>query len=283
MIDPESIKAIGRSILAARSKMPEQITKMVGEPANPSPSLKSSKTNRYQFPPLNPQATRECNDDHFFIDAQPDNKTASINLSTQKKLGLSTLREIIKRCRHREYQRLENECTLKKQEGYQDGFTEGYESGLQSARQESITIHNQSAEKWNSLITELWNELHDLHNSTVCHLSEPLIELIAQVTSRVMNQELSISRGTIKTMLEDEIKQLPNSLNLRLHINPEDHDLLNPVLNNLPNSAVHLDSEIEPGGFILRSEKGEVDATIHRRLSTCLDKVNDALHKPATI
>ena len=293
MIDQESIKAIGRSILAARGTQQEAKSEgfKTGE-ARPESNQQTNETSnssqatptlaRYVFPELDEQINTRS-DQPILI---PQTRFSSQEVSTkptdssEQTINLTLLRQIIRRCRQREFTRQHVAADQQKQKGYQcgleQGLEEGRKQGLESGYQESIAMHNESAEKWNQQVSELWNELQNIHDTTVIQLGEAIIDVVTQVAEKVLKQELSLSRASIQPMVENAVKQFANAPSLSLRIHPDDKNLLTPVVNGLPGLTILEDQQITPGGFVLKSDKGEIDATIERRCGTCFD----AIHQP---
>ena len=242
---------------------------------------------RYQFPELYPELNADLPEQKplacetgLALESHVSNTADKTSIGLPK-IPYSTLRKLIIRSRERELERQRSISERQKQRGYEHGYKLGHaagqKQGWESAWDESRSLHNCSAEKWTTLITGFWNELQDLHAATINNLSEPLLDLITHVSERVLNQELTASRDSIKRLLVDAVRKLPRSIAIDLYIHPNDKTILAPITNRLSELKIQEDESIAPGGFRLISTKGEVDATVQRRLKSCLDTVQETL------
>lgn len=221
---------------------------------------------RYQFPP--------ADDDQ---DAEP-----VALVQTPVNINFHILRKIVRRVRKRniDHRRKAEDAGYAEgqQRGYQDGFEAGRLAGLHESRQQSQQQQQDSADQWLALINNLWNELYNLHQSTLLHLGQPLIELITRVVKQVVNHELATSRESLQQLVTDSLAMLPDIKGVVLIINPVDRPLIEPVVNKIPEGwSIREDSNITAGGCRLITDHGDVDATVESRLMACIDSVHEQL------
>ncbi len=223
---------------------------------------------RYRFPP-------SCHDQ----DQRTEHNTPA---QTPAVVNFQLLREIVRRTRKRN---LDRRCKAEKagysegqQQGYQDGYQKGFEAGHMAGLSESQQQHNDSAEQWLSLMNSLWNELYNLHQSTLLHLGQPLIELISKVVRQVVNHELATSRESLQQLVTDSLSMLPDIKEGYLVINPADCPVIAPMAKQLPEGwSIREDDRLTAGGCRLITEHGEVDATVESRVMACIDAVHEQL------
>ncbi|WP_257293561.1 FliH/SctL family protein [Endozoicomonas sp. YOMI1] len=223
---------------------------------------------RYQFPP-------SC--------YQQDQCTGhGTPAQTPTGINFQMLREIVRRTRKRQLdhcRRAEDAGYAEgRQQGYQDGYQNGFEAGHLAGLHESQQLQKDSAEQWLALMNSLWNELYNLHQSTLLHLGQPLIELISTVVRQVVNHELATSRESLQQLVTDSLTMLPDIKGGHLVINPLDRPLLDPIVKQLPKGwSIQEDDRLTAGGCRLITDYGEVDATVESRVMACIDAVQEQL------
>ncbi|WP_257285664.1 FliH/SctL family protein [Endozoicomonas sp. SESOKO1] len=227
---------------------------------------------RYQFPPSGYDKDQSAEQD------TPAQIPAGNNFQI--------LREIARRARKRnlDHRRKAAEAGYAEgqqrglQDGFQDGYQNGFEAGHLAGLHESQLQQQDSAEQWLALMNSLWNELHNLHQSTLLHLGQPLIELISKVVRQVVNHELAISRESLQQLVTDSLSMLTDIKEGHLVINPVDRPLIDPIVKQLPEGwSIREDDQLTAGGCRLITDHGEVDATVESRVMACIDTVREQL------
>ncbi|WBA82503.1 FliH/SctL family protein [Endozoicomonas sp. GU-1] len=227
---------------------------------------------RYQFPPSAYQQ------DQCTGQKKPAQPPTGINFQM--------LREIVRRARQRhiDHRRKAEDIGYAEgqqrgfQDGYQEGYQKGFEAGHLAGMHESQMEQKASAEQWLALMNSLWNELYNLHQSTLLHLGQPLIELISKVVRQVVNHELATSRASMHQLITDSMSMLPDIKGGQLVINPVDRPLIDPIIKQLPEGwSIQEDHALTSGGCRLVTDLGDVDATVESRVTACIDTVHEQL------
>ena len=240
-----------------------------GWPEDQHPEPEQPRIHRYQFPP-------SCYEDPCTGHTTAAQIPAGINFPI--------LRSIVQRVRQRnlDHRRKAEDAGYAEgqKQGYKDGYQQGFEAGHRAGLDESQR-HHQQQQEWLALINSLWNEVYNLHQSTLLHLGQPLMELISTVVRQVVNHELATSRESIQQLVTDSLAMLPDSKGGQLVINPVDRPLLEPMVKQLPEGwSIQEDDSLTAGGCRLVTDYGDVDATVERRVTACIDAVQEQLISP---
>lgn len=168
------------------------------------------------------------------------------------------------------------------EKGLEDGRKDGYEKGETLGRQAGIDQINESMtrEKDEILarVKALWEELEGLQGKTMEHLGDSLAELITTVVQTVLGHELTLSRVSLKKVIEESLGLLPRLTGLTIVCHPEDRPLIEQMSDQLPEQwTIREDESLMPGGCRLEASGGEVDASVPARMKLCLASVTDAL------
>lgn len=148
------------------------------------------------------------------------------------------------------------------QTGYQEGFSQGAKSGEAEVRK-TITQLNQ-------IMTALTEPLELLDE----RIENELAQLAIQIARQLIRRELKIDPGQVIAVVREAISVLPSSSqNVRLHLHPDDAEL---VRSALAIDAIETrwqvveDPIITRGGCQVISDTSRIDATIENRLATVI-------------
>jgi flagellar assembly protein FliH len=134
-------------------------------------------------------------------------------------------------------------------EAYEQGFKEGYQSGEQEAVESAIRIIEQSTTLTNSL-------------------AEEAAKLAMAIASAVIGEQVSVAPETVKGIAAKALQESVIGETVTISINPKDKPTLDSgseLLSRIANGAkllIETDEDITQGGCIVRSDFGEVDASI---------------------
>ena len=163
-------------------------------------------------------------------------------------------------------------------EAHARGYTEGFEQGRQTGAQEmrealEAPLRAQAeaqAQRLADLLASVQAELEGLRARVADELLALACELARQVVRRELAQPLEPLRAVVAEAL-DELGEEAQPATLRLH--PDDLALLQPTLEALlagRRVQALADARLSPGGCVLESPLGVVDATIERRWARAL-------------
>ncbi|MFN3828726.1 MAG: FliH/SctL family protein [Tepidimonas ignava] len=158
------------------------------------------------------------------------------------------------------------------------GYTEGFEQGRQAGAQETrdallANLQAQAAEqarRVEALVASLQAELEALRTQ----LAEQVLALACDVARQVVRRELAQPLAPVRAVVHEALEQLTDDAQpatLRLH--PHDLDMLQPALGELlagRRVQAVADPRVQPGGCVVESASGVVDATLARRWARAL-------------
>jgi flagellar assembly protein FliH len=148
-----------------------------------------------------------------------------------------------------------------KREAYEKGFSEGAES-----RKREIT-------QALSAMVAATRETSELKKKLYEEAEGQMLQLIFSIVEKVIHMEVSTNKGVVLEVLRQATKNVVSRDSMKIHMNPADHRFimeLKPELlqemNWLKNAIFEEDSSIKPGGVILETKSGEVDARLEQQL-----------------
>lgn len=154
--------------------------------------------------------------------------------------------------------RLDNEVLRAKE----DAIKEGYEK----AKDEFDAKFNDLSTKYNNSIVKLETEYENLHkfiSTNESELSFAAIDIAKEVIQKEVNQNSSfVAENLAKALMKD----LKDATRIELKVNPKDFEFMQNLAKEDVKLKISSDDAISPGGVIILSDVGNLDATLQNRL-----------------
>ncbi|MDH7497013.1 MAG: FliH/SctL family protein [Syntrophomonadaceae bacterium] len=157
----------------------------------------------------------------------------------------------------------------------------GYRQGLQA-------VHKELEERRKRALAECERLVHEArlqHEAIVRAAEKDIIRLAVAVAAKLVEREIEQDPAIVAGLVQSALSLLGDSGSVRLLVNPRDYERLVQEQGSLvrPGQGVDLVSiqahaSISPGGFLLESDVGSVDA----QLETRLRNLEEALCEAAT-
>ncbi len=171
------------------------------------------------------------------------------------------------------------------QEGLAEGRAKGHEEGLQTGLAEGRTLgekqgHEEARKDIDSKLERLEQVMGELLLPIRRHedeLETALVNLTTVLARTVIFRELTIDSTQIHKVVRRALAALPSTAeNIRIHINPEDCELVREAAERLeaPASIVE-DEDILPGGCKVETRQSLVDFTVEKRFQRTVQKMLD--------
>gem|GEM_PF-3813330 len=167
--------------------------------------------------------------------------------------------------------------------GHAEGLAQGLQAGREQAAQEAQQQAQQQAQRQEQAeVNERVARLDALLGAAEQSLSQLGRQLQTQLAQGLLELALGIARQVVQTTLQanpaallETIKQVlhvqpgqAQDAALRLYVHPDDEQRVAPFLQTLPNRPrwqIITDKSITPGGCVLHTALGQVDATLQTR------------------
>ncbi|MBI3964354.1 MAG: hypothetical protein HY329_01865 [Chloroflexi bacterium] len=146
-----------------------------------------------------------------------------------------------------------------------EGFQQGYDEGLRLAQEER-------KEETRKLARLVLNALVDTKRSTRA-LEQQVVELSLAIASKVVEREVSIDPGVVLSVVRAALREVQDATSLYLIVNPQDYDSVSQHWESMLRKPLaqrsHLiaDERVQPGGCIVETQVGHVDAQLTTKLS----------------
>lgn len=154
-------------------------------------------------------------------------------------------------------------------EGYQAGFEEGRLAGKATL---SNTI-NSELERFSTLIGNLQVSLAHMDQT----IAEQVLDLALEVASQVIRSTITVRNEALLPVIREAIAALPlHHGHVMLHLNPTDANMVREQIGEqLAQTGTQIvnDTEIAPGGCLIKAGTSEIDATLETRWKRVLDAI----------
>lgn len=144
---------------------------------------------------------------------------------------------------------------------FEDARKQGYEAGLEQGRSEM----DQETKRLHQLAESLGSALDSLD----FRLADEVLNLALDVAKQVIAGELAARPERILDVVKLALRQVAESTReARLLLNPEDAQLVRPILNELLDKSrlrIVEDVRIVRGGCLIETPQGDLDASLQAR------------------
>jgi flagellar assembly protein FliH len=164
------------------------------------------------------------------------------------------------------------------QEAYMLGLDEGKRDALQSANQE---IQNRLAE-----IDALIKSISNLKKELLLNNEAHIIKLVFQVAKRIAYAEINAHPEVITSVIRQALEKAQVEENVTVQISPDQYEFLENLKKEAGREFEFLNKVklepidgITPGGCVIHTNYGEIDAQVDGRVELLWEGIKDSLHK----
>jgi len=161
-----------------------------------------------------------------------------------------------------------------KETGYKEGREQGYQSGFEKGRAEGANTYSGKVKELIGVLQSATEERKRL----LGEMQPLLIDLVGEALYECLKKK-GKSGNAVVHFVEEALKKAEGRVQLKVHLNPSDVEVVELEIQNLQLSMgageIELvpDARIEQGGCLLETEAGSVDV----RLPTVVAQVKEAL------
>lgn len=161
-----------------------------------------------------------------------------------------------------------------------DAYERGWKQGKVETEQQMRLLMEQAIanerERISKFLASLEVQLREFHAT----MEEHIVRFSLAVAEKIVKREIIHDREFVLTQVREALKRVVGVARVKLRVHPNDEAIVRSNrttvtegLDSLREIIVEVDETIEPGGCIIESESGNVDA----RLSTQLKQIEEAL------
>ena len=173
-------------------------------------------------------------------------------------------------------QRLEEEYQTRSENSYKFGFEDGRKIGLDEGREEVRSTVEALSRMLAAVAEERLKLLRD--SETV------VFELASSIARRIIHREVRIDPQIIRRVVAESLRLVEERQTIQLRVSPSDWQHVKAYEQELTGTShgiktleIREDERIEPGGCVIESESGIVDARIQTQLDEIAGLLSDSI------
>jgi flagellar assembly protein FliH len=166
------------------------------------------------------------------------------------------------------------------EEAYKEAYQLGLEEGREKAFQEYKEKFEENFRAWEILL----KNIEGMKETLLEQHERSLVQMLFHFASKIARKEIQEQPELIIETLRDCIKRTQGEENLRVVVSPSDLEFLKVAAqrvgrdqNFLKRIQLESSEEIEPGGCVVESNFGQVDATLETRIGKLWELIEGQL------
>lgn len=149
---------------------------------------------------------------------------------------------------------------------------QGYDQGIQSAATEASKIRHQAQ--------QVLQQAEQTRQQTLDDMEEEIIVLAVEIAEKLLVTQLRLDADIVAEVAKEALKLVRDRERVTLYVPPQEVDIyldhkpqLAQALSDRAKLSIIIDEQIAPGGCMIQTEQGMVDATIDTRWQQVLAAV----------
>jgi flagellar assembly protein FliH len=160
---------------------------------------------------------------------------------------------------------LEKQIKEEQKKSFDQGFADGMQEGM-------IRQKKEYAQTISSVVATM-KELAELRQKIIEEAEDDILQLVFAVAEKVLAQEVQQNKTVVISVLKEAIRGITERDGMKVHLNPQDFRNITEIKENLQAEMEGIndilfeeDPGIKPGGVIIETLFGEVDARLNQQL-----------------
>ncbi|MFW6138153.1 MAG: flagellar assembly protein FliH, partial [Spirochaetota bacterium] len=161
-------------------------------------------------------------------------------------------------------------CQQSRQKGYQEGVGQGYAKGEEEVKRLIDRLH------------VIINAAIDKRKEIIDSAERQLIDLVLLVARKVVKAISEEQKSVVLENIREAMKKVRAEAEVTIKVNTSDLELASKhkkefisAVEGLKNITVEEDSRVDPGGCIIETSFGEVDARVQKQLQIIEEKIRE--------
>ncbi len=146
--------------------------------------------------------------------------------------------------------------------------TQAYEQGMTRGENEGLAQLKQASDQFDLLLSEAQKE----RGRMLEEVESEAVRMILDIVRKILKIEPIINEQVVIRVTRAALQRLQQEVSVHVYIHPADLDLLHFNLSHLASSTLDIvlepDEKIAPGGCLVKSRTGTIDATLDSQFET---------------
>jgi flagellar assembly protein FliH len=166
----------------------------------------------------------------------------------------------------------------------QDLYIQKYDEGYRKGFQEGQISEKQKIEQAFKAMQRVSEEISLLRQNLCDEAETAIVKLSLAIARKLLDREIEINPYSILSVARSALKKVVDSENIRIKVNPADLEMIEnhkgEFLEQLgKNSGIRIESDgaIQPGGCVIETSFGDIDARMDRQFQLIEQALNKEL------
>ena len=165
-----------------------------------------------------------------------------------------------------------------RKKAYEEGFKEGKDKGFIAGHDLGVRKGEEEKKSETALIAQVARALMEPINQQDQALEKVMLSLVIQISKLILKRELYIDSSQVMQIVREALATLScGSKTIKILLHPADLANILPEIKKLPDYQeswrIVERAGLSPGGCIVESNEGLVDATVDRRVEQIVNQV----------
>jgi flagellar assembly protein FliH len=160
-----------------------------------------------------------------------------------------------------------------KKEGFAQGLAEGIQTGKKTGHDQAVTEHRAKITQVVQSLTTALTDFDKQRQSLSTEAATDVVELALAIARRITKRQADLDPAVLTANISEAMKLVVHADDLRISVHPSQKQTLTEELPNLQLAWPTLahaelvdDPTLSPGGCVVRSRQGIVDADLDHQL-----------------
>lgn len=185
-----------------------------------------------------------------------------------------------------EEQRIENAALEKLKEIQESAYKEAYDLGRADGHNDAFNKASAEIQESMEHLSQLLNAIGNLKKEMQTQNETHLVKLAFQIASRLAKRELQSDDMAVVQIINDAVSLSQDEENVRVSVAPEQFEFLEQLKKQtgrefevMKKITLNPNPDVTPGGCIVETNYGEVDARIEQRVDQLWAALSEAVPK----
>ena len=174
------------------------------------------------------------------------------------------------------YEELEKESQERSEAAYRHGYDDGKAIGIQEGREEIKDVM--------ANLTTMLETLADKREILLRDAESMIVQLAISVAKTILHREVQTDRDIIKAVAKESLKLVEDKKRVSIKIHPSDWHTMKEYEGEILSSVqgvkefeIKEDDRVNPGGCVVETDSGIIDAQLETQLSEFTDSLLEAV------
>lgn len=161
----------------------------------------------------------------------------------------------------------------------EEAYREAYQLGLQEGREAAYQEEKSRIESEMLTVSQLIHEMKNIKTNMVKENEKQIVKLTFYLARRLFLRELNQNPDSILILVKKTLEMIQSEEHLNIRVSSQDKAWIDQYRDNFfkeididPNTKIEEDDKLHPGGAVIETSHGVIDATVEQRLEK-LEKI----------